>query len=229
MVFAVMALWQCSSDDPGDVNLDPGFGYFPVEIGHYVVYKADSIWHDNPTEGVPGVHDTSSYFIKELIESDFTDASGGLSQRLERYKRHTSDEPWRLVDVWFISRNSLNAQKVEENVRYIKMGFPIAPGSTWDGNALNINDRWTYRYDSLYVDRIYGNTQYPRTVKVLQIDNKNFVEDQLAYEIYAPQVGLVLRYHRNLVTRLNYANQPTAQNIRSGNEFRWEVLEYGKE
>lgn len=226
----ILALNACVKDDDNqDINLDPGYGYFPIDIGHYVVYKADSIWHDNPTEDSPGVHDTTSYFIKELIESEFQDASGETSMRLERFKRNSEDEPWNLADVWFISRNNLNGQKVEENVRYVKMGFPISASSSWDGNALNIRDSWTYRYDSLYVDRIYHEVNYPRTVKVLQRDNKNFVEDQLAYEIYAPEVGLIYRYHRDLTTRLNYTNAPTAENIRFGIEFRWEILEYGQE
>lgn len=226
----VLGLGSCvHEDDDQNLNLDPGYAYFPIDIGHYVIYKADSIWHDNPTEDAPGVHDTSAYLIKELIESEFQDASGNMSLRLERFKRNSEDEPWNLVDVWFQSRNSLNAQKVEENVRFVKMGFPISSTSSWDGNALNIRDRWTYRYDSLYVDRTYNDADYPRTVRVLQRNNKNFVEDQLAYEIYAPEVGLVYRYHRDLTTRLNYTNAPTAENIRFGIEFRWEILEYGQE
>ncbi len=219
----------CTPDDEAPVFHDLGYSYFPTEIGHFVEYRADSIWHDNPTLDAPGVHDTSRYFIREYIESDFTDGAGETAQRLERYKRFSEEEPWELIDVWFIKRTERNAQKVEENVRYVKMGFPIEENSTWDGNALNVNPTRTYRYDSLYVPRTYGDSDFPETVKVLQLDNFNFVEDQLAYEIYAPEVGLILRYYRDLETRLGYMENPVAENIRSGREFRWEVTAYGKE
>jgi hypothetical protein len=226
----VLTTPSCVQDeDRPDAPIELGYAYFPTVVGHYVVYQADSIWHDNPTEDSPGVHDTSQYFIKELIEADFTDASGNTSQRLERYKRNSAAEDWELVDVWFISRNNLNAQKVEENQRYIKMGFPIGSASTWDGNALNILDTWTYGYDSLYVDRTYNDALYPRTVKVMQRENVNFVESQLAFEIYAPEVGLVHRYFRDLTTRLNYNSNPVAANIRLGVEFNWKIIEYGME
>lgn len=230
LIILALLIAACSRDDDGDqVNLDLGYGYFPIETGHYVVYRADSIWHDNPTQDAVGVHDTSSYYIKELIESDFTDGSGETAQRLERFKRFSQDDPWELVDVWFIKRTSLNAQKIEENVRYIKMGFPIESNSTWNGNALNNNPPRTYRYDSLYVARTFGELTFPETVKVLQLDNFNFVEDQHAFEIYAPEVGLVRRYFRDLTTRLDYSEDPVADNIRFGTEFNWEIVEYGME
>ncbi len=230
MVLLIAILASCSDDDGGtmgEANL--GYEYFPIDLGHYVVYKADSIWHDNPTAGSPGVHDTSSYYIKEYIESEFEDGAGEINQRLERYKRDEADQDWHLVDVWFIKRGSRNAQKVEENIRYIKMGFPIAQNSTWDGNALNDRDRWTYSYDSLYVEKVYGGESYPRTVTVRQRENKNFVEDELAYEVYAPDIGLVYRFYRELVTRLDYMDNPSAANIRSGVEFTWEIVDYGVE
>jgi hypothetical protein len=229
LALVAILIVACTRDDGDEVSLDLGYGYFPVEIGHYVVYRADSIWHDNPTQDAPGVHDTTSYFIKELIESDFTDGAGETAQRLERFKRFSQDDPWDLVDVWFIKRTSLNAQKIEENVRYIKMGFPIENSSTWDGNALNNNESRTYQFDSLYVVRTFGELTFPETVKVLQLDNFNFVEDQLAFEIYAPEVGLVRRYFRDLTTRLDYSENPVAENIRSGVEFNWEIIEFGME
>jgi len=220
----------CSSDDGSEeFSPDLGYGYFPIELGRYAVYRADSIWHDNPSTEAAGVHDTSRYFIKELIESEFTDGSGETALRLERFKRFAEEDPWELVDVWFIKRTSMNAQKIEENVRYVKMGFPIESGSTWNGNALNDNDPRVYSYDSLYVARSFGELTFPNTVKVLQLDNFNFVEDQLAFEIYASDVGLVRRYYRDLTTRLDYTENPVAENIRSGIEFNWEIIEYGTE
>jgi hypothetical protein len=225
--------WACSPDEDqpnaDEVALGLGWQYYPVAVGQYVTYKADSIFHDQPDVSIPGVHDTTSYFIKEYIESEFTDAAGEPALRLERYKKTLEQDPWELRDVWFLKRTRRSIEKTEENVRYIKFGIPVSTTTTWDGNAGNELPEWEYSYDSLYVARTYGDLNFSRTVKVLQRDNKNFVEDELAYEIYAENVGLICRYHRDLDTRLDYTNFPTANNIRLGVEFKWEVIDYGVE
>lgn len=225
----LLLMHSCAEDEGTGNPPDLGYAYFPVEIGHFVEYRADSIWHDHPDVNQPGVHDTSSYYIRELVESEFADAAGEVSFRLERFKRNTESDPWNLVDVWFIKRTAQNAQKIEENVRYVKLGFPPSAGSDWDGNALNHRDTWIYRIDSVNAVRSYSGVEYNSTLTVVQRNNKNFVEDELAYEVYAPGIGLIYRYFRDLDTRLDYTSFPTAQNIRLGNEFIWEITDYGIE
>lgn len=229
-LYVVLALAACTPDDPGPApTADIGYEFFPLQVGAYIEYKADSIYHDRPSATIPGVHDTSSYYIREVAQSEFLDAAGEPSIRLERYKRNTLQEDWQLVDVWFQKRTAMNAQRVEENLRYIKLGFPTGQGSTWDGNALNILDPWIYRIDSVGVPRTYHGLDFPRTLTVVQRINKNFVEDEYAYEIYAYGVGLVYRFHRDLETRFDYTDNPVAENIRRGIEFTWEVIDYGVE
>ncbi len=219
----------CSSDENPPLSPDLGYDYFPIEIGTFVEYRADSIYHDQPDPNISGVHDTTSYFIREIIESAFEDASGEESLRLERYKRNAESEPWVLKDVWFQKLTAFNAQKVEENIRYIKLAFPLKAGATWNGNALNTLDAWEYAIDSVNVPRTYGAFSFENTATVVQRVNNNFVEDELAYEIFAPGVGLIYRYHRDLDTRFDYIDNPIANNIRLGIEFKWEILNYGVE
>ncbi len=218
----------CTDEDPVTIP-DVGYDYFPIAIGTFVEYRADSIYHDQPNVNITGIHDTTAYYIKELIESEFMDAAGEQSLRLERYKRNTEAETWVLADVWFQKRTAANAQKVEENTRYIKLAFPLRAGITWDGNALNVLDTWQYVIDSLNVGRTFGSLTFSKTATVVQRVNSNFVEDELAYEIYAPGVGLIYRYHRDLDTRFEFIDNPVAENIRLGIEFKWEIIAYGVE
>src|SRR5690554_1887299 len=73
---------------------DPGYGYFPLEIGAYVVYKADTIFHDHPVANIPGIHDSIQYFVKEVVDSEFLDAENTPSMRIVRYKRQSEEDPW---------------------------------------------------------------------------------------------------------------------------------------
>ena len=225
------ALLLASCTDDGDNNRvpDPGYAFFPAEIGTFVEYRADSIWHDQPDPTIEGIHDTTSYFIREVIESEFEDASGELSLRIERYKRESELSAWSLVDVWSAKRSSQNAERLEENFRYVKMAFPISSLATWDVNALNVRDEWQASYDSLNQSRTIGGLNFANSVFVDQHFFKSLIDDERAYEIYAENVGLILRYERDFTTQIDFINNPVAENIRSGHEFMWEIVDYGKE
>jgi hypothetical protein len=225
----IMILLSSCSDDEQVITTDPGYAYFPVEIGTFVSYRVDSIYHDQPQADVIGIHDTISYFLKEVIDSEFEDAEGESSLRLERFKKQNMDDEWVLSDVWFAKRSSNNAEKVEENRRYVKLGFPISEFSTWDGNALNNLEEWTYEYDSLELERTFNEFVFPNTITVQQRDFLTEVNDEYAYEIYAEDVGLIYRKHKQLFTRPSYLNNRVAENIISGNEFTWEIIDYGNE
>ncbi|MCZ4409887.1 hypothetical protein O3Q51_13785 [Cryomorphaceae bacterium 1068] len=227
--FASLVLVSCNDDESDEPTLNLGYDYFPIEIGTFVEYRADSIWHDQPSPNIEGIHDTTSYYIREVIESEILDAQDEPSLRIVRFKRNTMSEDWNLVDVWFAKRTAQNAEKVEENVRYIKLAFPVRESAMWNLNALNAKEEWPTLYDSLFVEREMEDFIFPRTIRVLQRDNKNLIEDELAFEIYAEGVGLIKRYERDLTTQLNYINEPTAENIRLGHEFKWEIIDYGVE
>jgi hypothetical protein len=229
LIFVVVALFSCTDDESDQPLVNLGYEYFPTDLGRFVEYKVDSIWHDQPVSTIPGIHDTSTYYLREVLESLVTDAEEEPSIRIERFKKDSLDDEWELVDIWFAKRTAQNAEKVEENVRYIKMAFPINTSAQWDLNALNFKDEWLTNYDSLYTERTFGELNFPSTVTAVQRINKNLIEDELAYEVYAQGVGLVLRYERDLETQLSYDLNPIADNIRSGHEFRWEVIDYGVE
>lgn len=220
---------SCVDDTAEELPSDPGYAYFPIQTGTFVIYKADSIQHDQPLANVPGIHDTIHYFIKELIDSVFTDAADEQSQRVLRFKRNLETDPWVLSDSWYMKRTSSNAQRIEENRRYVKLGFPISSFSNWNGNALNDLDEWRYEYDSLYMERTIGDLGFPKTITVNERNYLTEVNDEFAYEIYAENVGLIFRHYKVLFTRPSYLNNRVAQNIISGYEYKWTILDYGNE
>ena len=225
----LLSLTSCVDDDSPTELPDLGYDYFPLTAGSFYIYRVDSIYHDQPSPDIAGIHDTSRYYVKEVYDTFVTDGSGDPAMRIERHKRNNDTLAWNIVDVWTAKLTPRNAQRVEENRRYIKLGFPVAAKTQWDANALNILDTWTCSYDSIGYERQVGDFLFPRTVRVDQRDFKNLVDDQYAYEVYAAGVGLIRRYHRNLTTQINYVNNPVATNIRSGFEYHMELIDYGME
>ncbi len=229
LVLSGVLFASCVEDDNGGPLPDLGYDFFPLVAGAYFEYRVDSMYHDQPSPDIPGIHDTAHYFVKEVYDTFVTDGVGDPAMRIERYKRFNDTLPWIIFDVWTAKLTARNAQRVEENRRYIKLGFPISIGTEWDANALNILDTWTCSYDSMEVARDIADLHFERTIRVNQRDFKNLVDDEYAYEIYAADVGLVRRYYRDLTTQVNYVNNPVAANIRNGFEYHMEIIDYGVE
>src|SRR5256885_175381 len=80
-VMTVVFFTGCKKDKPA--TDDPGYSYFPDDIGHYCIYQVDSTVYDD-------FHNDTFYYsyqIKEVIESYFIDNQNRNAMRVERYKR----------------------------------------------------------------------------------------------------------------------------------------------
>lgn len=224
-----ITLFSCVKDDEADLPVDNGYNYYPAQIGSYIIYKVDSVYHDQPEADIPGIHDSSQFYLKQYIESSFTDNSGRPSLRIENYKKSHADSTFILTDVWLATKTANALEVVEENRRFIKLGFPVNQNQQWDGNALNNLPERIFTYRDISSAYALNGINFEKTVRISQMDNSNVVEDEYAFEIYANDRGLIERYYKDLDTRINYQSNPVAENIRQGVEYHWQILEYGNE
>src|ERR1051325_5894407 len=100
MAFAVAAILFCSCNKTEPFTIDYKYDYYPVEIGHYVIYDVDSIVFNDFTQQ----SDTFHYQKKNVIDSSFIDNSGREAHKLIRYQRKDSSQGWTLTDVWYVVR-----------------------------------------------------------------------------------------------------------------------------
>src|SRR5690606_37036466 len=112
------------------------------------------------------------YQLKELLESTFIDNAGRLVYRLERFKRDSSHHEWQIADVWMVTNTDLRLEKTEENVRILKLIFPVKEGESWDGNAYNNEQEVDYEYASVNEALSLGNFTFMETATVIQKDFK---------------------------------------------------------
>ena len=86
-----------------DETLEPApfcYEYYPVEIGRYVVYDVDSVFHsDNDNNNDDSVY-TWHFQVKEKIDSTFIDGQGRTAQRILRYRRLDTTAAWTFMNVW---------------------------------------------------------------------------------------------------------------------------------
>ncbi|MDG2226556.1 MAG: hypothetical protein P8L20_02375 [Flavobacteriales bacterium] len=193
------------------------YNYFPLEIGAWIEYDVVDIIHSELGS------DTAEYQLKEIAAEEFLDNEGRLTYRIERYWRDDSNANWSVKDVWYSNITRTTAEKVEENMRFTKLIFPINISKYWDGNAYNNLEEWEYYYDSLHKPKLINNLSFDSTITVIQRDNENVVEYQKVKEIYATDIGLI--YKRHIDLDINLSN---ILDINSGRELEMKVTAYGK-
>ena len=216
IVFVSIVLFiGCKKSNNESVNYY--YNYFPLEVGAWIEYDVLDIIHSELGS------DTADYQLKEITTEEFLDNEGRLTYRVERYWRDNSNANWSIKDVWYSNKTTTTAEKVEENVRFTKLIFPINTSKYWDGNAFNTLEEWEYYYDSLHQPKLINNLSFDSTITVIQRDNQNVVEYEKVKEIYAVDIGLIYKSHIDL--DINLAN---ILDINSGRELEMTVTAYGK-
>jgi hypothetical protein len=203
-----------------EVSPSLSFNYFPSEKGRWVEYIVDSTYHaENDNE-----NDDSVYYyhfqIREEIDSSFIDGAGITRQILKRFRRIDSTEQWTLTDVWTQSISLVSAYRIENNVPFHKLAFPISLSKTWNGNDANTLDEEDYSYESIHEPDSYNSLQFDSTITVLQIDENNYIEKIYGTEVYANGVGLVYKVRDELGKRNGV--------VVKGMEYTMKVINYGK-
>jgi hypothetical protein len=187
----LLLLVSCNrkSDDTGD---DMGYNYYPLEEGNWYVYDVAVTKYNGSPTGTD-----SSYQMKEVIMEPVT-VSDETRYQLYRYYRKNATQEWDTQpdSVWTVFRRGNQLVKVEDNVRYVKLSFPVDPSRFWNGNSMNNSEDETYiMKDVKRSFTIPGTTTvHNPTVTVLQSDVYDKIKKNKRYEVFAENIGLVYRY-----------------------------------
>jgi len=220
-IFIVLLLGACKSDPL--LEVDMGYAYYPGTVGSWIEYQVDSIRHFSDANA-----DTVHYQIRELLESAFEDEAGRSARRIERYFRLDSGGEWNIKDVWMVAITNRKVEKVEENVRFVRLTFPVKEGQFWDGNSLNTYNTWNYGYEQVGEAVPVGNWVFEDAATVEQLGPVNLIEQHRGQEVYAPDIGLVYKELIEIKTDVNYMSNPIPENIQSGYEVYYTYLNHGQ-
>ena len=218
----------CSKSTFEETNLEMGYEYFPLELGKYKIYQVDSVVYDTTGSGVT-ITNSSSYIQEEIVDT-LLDNSGRLNYKIERSWRRETGDVWQLQDVWLTNRSDETAERIEENLRFIKMVFPLSVGKTWDGNifidqttnisvageTIEIFKNWLYEVASIGEMATVGSNTYDEVAEIIQADSENFIELRSSREQYAKGVGMVYRKMSILDTQRIDENEPWESKAQKG-------------
>ena len=196
--------------------VDLHYDYFPVKTGTWVIYNVDSIAHNDFTYTV----DTFDFQVKEIIESEFADNEGRATQRIERYYRNNADSTWLLRNVWASNRTEKTAERVEENIRYVKLIFPIVNNAKWNGNIANTLDDVSYEYKGIHTAYSLNSIKFDSCLIVQHENELTPYSDKFGEEVYANHIGNIYRKYTNLVKQADGT-------VTSGHDYSYKAISWG--
>jgi len=218
-----------------DVAPDTSQEYFPLTIGKYLIYSVDSVFYkeDNPT-------DTVRILARETITDTLRDNEGALYYRVERSERATVNEPWVIRQVLGLKQTKTQAERIENNQRFISLTFPFQRNETWNGIAFNsdslqitvrgevieIYKDWESQYDEIFVPQAVNTFLFDSTVVVLHANSDNFIEQRFNKEVYAKGIGLVVKEMAILDSQLNNGDRVWPDDAEKGFTMRQTLIEH---
>ena len=202
-LFAALFLAACK-ETPDDYETDLGLEYFPLQVGKFIEYEVDSTIYD--PNGDTTVF-SSKTLVKEEIIDTLTDNNGNVLYKIEHFERAADSLPWGIKKVLTAAVQDNQAIRTEDNLRFIKLTFPVKKGSSWNGNihfdeslivtvageTLEMFKGWGYRTQQVNEPATVGGFQFDETTTVEEADNENLIELRKSLAIYAKGIGLVYR------------------------------------
>ncbi len=210
--------------EPPDSTLRRGAGYdyFPLEAGRYIEYEVSEVRYA-VTSPVPG---RATYFLREVCGQPFIGTTGIEQFPVERYKKSRPEAPWTLDSIWTAYRIPDRAVRVENNVAFVKLTFPLTDQSSWNGNLLNAKPEEIYQVQ--FGTSFPARNDFPKSLTVVQRRDSSLVSLYKRNEVYAPGIGLV--YKEDIA--LEYCQEAScigSGKIDSGSSRTMKVSKYGKE
>jgi hypothetical protein len=184
----IISLVACTQQTEPDA-VDLGYDYFPSQIGATWIYQVDSLVYDD-NSGFTTI-DTFIYQYKEQITGTYINGSGKTEQLVNRYVKKVDTLNWEQLNTYTLLKTDLNAQKTIENIRFVKLVFPLTLNKKWDGNAYNSLGNEEYVVSAFNTSQTIGSSIYDNTLTVIQKNENNAVEEIKRAEIYARNIGLV--------------------------------------
>lgn len=197
---AALALVGCRKSEAEKPDL--GYDYFPRKVGAWIEYQVDSLWRDDPA----GVLFTASYRLREKVVELYIDPAGRTAWRIHRLVGD-ADGNWTVRDVWTSTRDERAAEVSEENLRRLKLAFPVREARRWDVNVYNPEPALEVAFREVGRPLSLGALGFEETVLVRNTVPANPIITNNYEERWAKGVGMVSRYREFKNQQANGCNQ----------------------
>lgn len=188
------------------------YDYFPLELGKYKTYQMDSVIYDAFAESVDSFH----YLTKETVDNQYVDNADDTAYRILIEYSLDSGNSWLFKQYITEKRTIYSGQRVENDLRLVKLIFPIKNRRTWDENEMNNKDVQLNGYIQIDREQTINNILFDSTLTVDQGDEEDPFFRFYGEEIYAKGIGLISK---------TYINTETQQGKKDGSAYTKVLVE----
>jgi hypothetical protein len=190
-----------------------GYAYFPIDSGWVKTYTVDSIAYNDNDQSV----DTFHFLLQERFLGNIVGIEGEYYREIERLVQTDTNKIWEPRNSYFVSKTNNNVQVIDENIRVVKMVFPIGNVLSWNGNQYNNLGRRTFFLQNIYAPFNNGDTTFGKCITIQEALANNAIEEILVKNVYQDGIGLVDATN-------NYVNTQIAG--KSGYKVRQKLISY---
>lgn len=235
----LLLLFSCKTEEDTFQIENVGDEYFPLAIGQYAVYEMDSTIYD--PNGMELVRQSMTQLREEIIDT-LRDNNDNLVYKIEQFTRAADTLPWAIQNVYTTAIIDKQAQRTEENLKFIKLTFPVRDNRSWNGNVfidegtivivagetIEMFKGWDYRIKEVDLVDTLDNEIFEPVVLIEQADSDNEIELRESFEKYAPNVGLIYRELRILDTQCieDCEGQPWEEKAEKGFILKQTIIEH---
>lgn len=143
LLLSLFILSSCKKETE-QIQLESLSDYMLSQAGKYITYRTDSTLFTN-FGTLTTVH---SYQEKHQVDGVITDNEGRTSYRVFRSLRDTAGtQPWKPSGTYYITPDTAAVDVIENNLRFVKLAFPLKQDNSWKGNRFLPNDPYGDAYE----------------------------------------------------------------------------------
>jgi hypothetical protein len=222
-----VALFSCHDADFSVEPIKPDYSYFPVDSGRWSEFKVKEINIDAPLN----IYDTLEYYVRYQLSGIFIDNQGDTLIKVLRYYRDNEADRWQPINTWLLGIYDNMAIEEEENIRYIKLRFPLTIGKQWNGNAYNRTDTlqlFNYEVKSLDEPFVLNDISCDSVLLISQKSESTAISKIDFYERYAKHIGLIQKQEIDIRSEvLDDLSIPVENRVTQGTFYYQNLIRYG--
>ena len=197
IAFIVLFSFSCKKDSLNNDKAATLTDWIQMREGNRWLYKVDSIAYSR-NKSIP---DTFSFELMEMVDTVYADNIDELVARIKIVTRKDSLDFWQFRKMYYAKTTQNYYERVEENLRYLKVSFPPAEDVVWNLNSRNNLPPAMLYYRNLFEPYQGTDIKFDTTFSVVGKEISNVLEKYKYLEVYGKGIGLIYRENTQMLNQ----------------------------
>ncbi|SEJ31862.1 hypothetical protein SAMN05216327_108246 [Dyadobacter sp. SG02] len=185
-ILAIASIAFSACDDDNTDPVDP-YNYYPLEIGHYVVYDVNQEVY-SAGQSAPVI---TKWQEKDEVDKIVSDSAGIVTYIVARSTRNSAADYWQKAKEYAVHKYPDKILTNIDNQLFQSLIFPIDSRTTWNGNAYNNLDKQDYYYEPGIKSTKIGEHSFDKVLTVVERKDTSIINKYVTIKEYGLGVGLL--------------------------------------